>query len=132
VTLVDTNVWIDVLKADAQWAPWSLKQLMAARERGPLIVNIIIMAELYSHDAGPKVIDGFLADLRAQWQALPKGSARLAAQAFAQYRLRRGSRTGVLPDFFIGAHAQESGLILLTRDAARYRSYFPTVQLICP
>ena len=132
MTLVDTNVFVDVLKADANWLGWSLRELSKARTRGPMFTNFVVYAELHSHSTAGPHIDQLLGDLGIDILDLTRPAARLAASAFRQYRERGGGKTGVLPDFFIGAHAQAEGHTLLTRDGARYRSYFPGLSLICP
>jgi predicted nucleic acid-binding protein len=63
---------------------------------------------------------------------LPYEAGFVAAQAFVAYRRGDGTKRSPLPDFYIGAHAQTANLRLLTRDAARYRTYFPKVHLITP
>ena len=130
--LVDTNVIVDVLKADPVWMPWSSQQLVQARRVGPLGINFVVYAELAVHDEVAHEMDGLLDDLGVVVAQSSRASARLAAAAFRQYRQRGGTRTGVLPDFFIGAQALADRCPLLTRDAARYRSYFPGLELICP
>ncbi len=132
MTLVDTNVIVDVLKADPVWMPWSSQQLVQARRVGPLGINFVVYAELAVHDEVAHEMDGLLDDLGVVVAQSSRASARLAAAAFRQYRQRGGTRTGVLPDFFIGAQALADRCPLLTRDAARYRSYFPGLELICP
>ncbi len=132
MTLVDTNVIVDVLKADPVWLAWSSRQLMQARRAGPLGINYVVYAELAVHDEVAHEMDGLLDEMGVVLQESSRASARLAAAAFRQYRQRGGVRTGVLPDFFIGAQAQVERCPLLTRDAARYRSYFPALELICP
>jgi predicted nucleic acid-binding protein len=132
VILVDTNVIVDVLKADPVWLPWSSQQLMLARRAGPLCINYVVYAELAAHEQAAHEIDAMLDDVGMVIQESTRESARLAAAAFRQYRRRGGARTGVLPDFFIGAQALAQGYPLLTRDASRYRSYFPALQLISP
>ncbi len=132
MTLVDTNVIVDVLKADPVWMPWSSQQLMQARRAGPLGINFVVYAELAVHEEVAREMDGLLNDMGVVVHESSRASARLAAAAFRQYRQRGGTRTGVLPDFFIGAQALADGCPLLTRDAARYRSYFPALELICP
>lgn len=132
MTLVDTNVIVDVLKADPVWMPWSSQQLVQARRVGPLGINFVVYAELAVHDEVAHEMDGLLDDLGVVVAQSSRASARLAAAAFRQYRQRGGTRTGVLPDFFIGAQALADRCPLLTRDAARYRSYFPALELICP
>ncbi|MBA4254631.1 MAG: DNA-binding protein [Polaromonas sp.] len=130
--LVDTNVLLDIYKADAQWMPWSLRQLHAGKKSTGLMTNMVVYAELAGHPGEPSNLDGFLDALGIRTQDISRAGAHLAGLAFRTYRQRGGTRTGVLPDFFIGAQAQVEGWPLLTRDAARYRAYFPGIQLICP
>ena len=129
--LVDTNVLLDIYKADPIWMPWSLKHLHHA-QAGQLVINIVVYAELAGHPAEPAHLDEFLDTLGIQMLDLSHPVARLAGLAFRDYRHRGGTKTGVLPDFFIGAHAQAEGHQLLTRDAGRYKTYFPKIKLICP
>jgi predicted nucleic acid-binding protein len=129
--LVDTNVLLDIYKADPIWMPWSLQQLRSPKT-GELGINMVVYAELAGHPAELAHLDSFLDALGIEMTELSKPAARLAGQAFRQYRQRGGTKTGVLPDFFIGAHAQAEGYPLLTRDAGRYRNYFPGIDLICP
>ena len=129
--LVDTNVLLDIYKADSTWMPWSLQHLHQAKPR-QLAINMVVYAELAGHPAEPENLDEFLDTLGIQVLELSRPAARLAGLAFRQYRQRGGTKTGVLPDFFIGAHAQADGYQLLTRDAGRYKTYFPKIKLICP
>jgi predicted nucleic acid-binding protein len=119
VTLVDTNILLDLTGQDPAWATWSERALEAAAARGPLLINDVIFAELSVGFDRLEDCTGFLALF-------------LAGKAFRAYRRRGGSRTGVLPDFFIGAHAAVAGLPLLTRDPRRYRGVFPTVRVMSP
>ena len=129
--LVDTNVLLDIYKADPLWMPWSLSQLRNAKP-GQLAINMVVYAELAGHPAELAHLDKFVDTLGMQVLDLSRPAARLAGKAFRQYRQRGGTKTGVLPDFFIGAHAQAEGHKLLTRDAGRYKTYFPKIRLICP
>ena len=129
--LVDTNVLLDIYRADAIWMPWSLQHLQQAKP-GQLALNMVVYAELAGHPAEPANLDEFLEMLVIQVLELSRPAARLAGLAFRSYRQRGGTKTGVLPDFFIGAHAQAEGYKLLTRDAGRYKTYFPKIKLICP
>ena len=129
--LVDTNVLLDIYKADAIWMPWSVKQLRSAKP-GQLAINMVVYAELSAYPTEHKLLDGFLATLSIQVLDLTRPAALLAGKAFRQYRQSGGSKTGVLPDFFIGAHAEAEKFKLLTRDAGRYKTYFPKIKLICP
>ena len=129
--LVDTNVLLDIYRADAIWMPWSLQQLQQAKP-GQLALNMVVYAELAGHPAEPANLDEFLEILGIKMLELSRPAARLAGLAFRSYRQRGGTKTGVLPDFFIGAHALAEGYNLLTRDAGRYKTYFPKIKLICP
>ena len=129
--LVDINVLLDIYRADAIWMPWSLQHLQQAKP-GQLALNMVVYAELAGHPAEPANLDEFLEMLGIQMLELSRPAARLAGLAFRSYRQRGGTKTGVLPDFFIGAHAQAEGYKLLTRDAGRYKTYFPKIKLICP
>lgn len=130
-TLVDTNIFLDVLKGEA-WAEWSFEALTEARLRGRIIIIDVVYAELSVGFGRREELDAFLADAEPFVQPLSRSALFLAGKAFQSYRQRGGTRTGVLPDFFIGAHAQVEALPLLTRDARRYRTYFPDVKLIAP
>ena len=129
--LVDTNVLLDIYKADTVWMPWSVRQLRSAKPE-QLAINMVVYAELAAYPTEPGQIDKFLETLTIQVFDLTRPAARLAGQAFRQYRQRGGNKTGVLPDFFIGAHAETEKYKLLTRDAGRYKTYFPKIKLICP
>ncbi len=111
---------------------WSLSQLAQARSTGPLGINLIVYAELCTHEPTAALIDEFLADSKIALLPLSTIVARRAAAAFLTYRRRKGVKTGVLADFFIGAHALVGGYTLLTRDASRYRTYFNGLKLISP
>ena len=130
--LVDSNIWIDVIQEDPIWLDWSLAQLQQARATNRVVINPIIYAELAPTCDEPKQLDHFLKVAKATLQPLPRSAAYAAGRAFLQYRQKRGTKTGLLPDFFIGAHAQTEGWPILTRDVARYATYFPKVKLIAP
>ncbi|KRB01489.1 DNA-binding protein [Devosia sp. Root685] len=132
MTLVDTNVLLDLVTADPQWVDWSIASLEAASLHGPLFINDVVYAELGVRYERIELLDDFVSKAGLEMVGLPRPALFLAGKAFAQYRKAGGARSGVLPDFFIGAHAAVSRLPLLTRDAGRYRTYFPTVELISP
>jgi predicted nucleic acid-binding protein len=132
ITLIDSNVLLDVATADPQWAGWSEQALIDAADDGQLAINPIIYAEVSIGFATIEELDEALpAEAIARVQ-LPYEAAFLAGKAFINYRRRGGTKTTPLPDFYIGAHAAIAGFRLLTRDAARYRTYFPTVAVIAP
>jgi predicted nucleic acid-binding protein len=132
MTLVDSNVLLDVLTDGQDWADWSQSQLERAAMRGPLVINSVIYAEISARYATVDAVDAVLFDLKIDVATTPRSALFLAGKAYVQYRAAGGMRTGVLSDFFIGAHAAVEKLPLLTRDAQRYRHYFPTVVLITP
>jgi predicted nucleic acid-binding protein len=70
--------------------------------------------------------------VRSQREPLPWEAGFLAGKSFLLYRSRGGLRNSPLPDFYIGAHAAIGRLALLTRDAARYRTYFPKIEILAP
>lgn len=132
MTLVDTNVLLDLVTDDPIWADWSLAQLEAASLNGPLAINDVIYAELVVRYSNIEALDEFLSGAGIMVISIPRAALFLAGKVFLAYRKAGGARTGVLPDFFIGAHAAVEQRPLLTRDLGRYRTYFPTVQLIAP
>jgi hypothetical protein len=130
--LLDTNVLLDIATADPVWFSWSEQQFRAARSQGRIPINPIIYAELAPAFATSAELDLWLDSEIFDYMPLPYPAAWLAAQAFLKYRRSGGTKTSALPDFFIGAHAEVARHVLATRDATRYRTYFPTVRLICP
>jgi len=131
-TLVDSCILIDVLANDARWADWSLDQLSRLGSQAVLVINPIILAEVSPRFERATDLEAALADLPLVREALPWDAAFLAGQAFKVYRQLQGAKTSPMPDFYIGAHALVGGMQLLTRDAARYRSYFPNLPLVAP
>ncbi len=131
-TLVDSNVLIDVISGDERWEQWSATALGAAAAAGPVAINQVIYSEVSVGFARVESCDSALDALRLERLQIPWSAAFLAGKAFRQYRRRGGERRSALPDFFIGAHAAVAGLPLLTRDARRYRTYFPRLELLAP
>jgi predicted nucleic acid-binding protein len=132
MTLVDSNVLLDIVTDGQVWADWSQDQLERAALDGPLIINDVIYAEVSARYASIEAVDAMLSDLSIEIAPIPRAALFLAGKAYLQYRAGGGLRTGVLADFFIGAHAVVEQLPLLTRDARRYQTYFPTIELITP
>lgn len=131
-TLVDSNVLLDVLTEDPRWGGWSSAALERCADGGPLFINAIVYAEV---SIGFETIEEFEEALPPESFGrlhLPLEAAFAAGKAFLRYRRRKGIRTSPLPDFFIGAHAAVAGLRLLTRDGRRYRTYFPSLELLAP
>ena len=130
--LFDTNVLLDIATADPVWLPWSENEFRSAAAQGLIPINPIIYAELAPAFASAADLDRWLDPAVFQRLSLPYAAGWGAAQAFLKYRRSGGTRTSPLPDFYIGAHAEVEGHTLVTRDAARYRTYFPNVPLIAP
>ncbi len=130
--LVDSNVLLDVLTEDPRWSSWSMNPLAEQGDRDVLAINPIIYAEVSIGFVRIEEIDAALPPPTFHRLALPWEAAFLAGKCFLTYRKRGGRRTAPLPDFYIGAHASVSGMKLLTRDAPRYRTYFPRLRLIAP
>ena len=130
--LVDTNVLVDVLQNDPQWADWSIAQMRAQSSLHALVINPIIYAEMSLSFSTLEALDDVVDTLALELREIPRPALFLAAKAYAQYRRRGGSKLQVLPDFFIGAHAAVEGWPLLTRDASRFRTYFPTLDVVAP
>ena len=130
--LVDTNVLVDVLENDPDWANWSISQLQAQSKVHRLVINPIIYSELSLTFSTVEALDRALDGMGLAMLDIPKPALFLAGKAFVHYRRSGGRKNNVLGDFFIGAHAAVTGLPVLTRDTRRYINYFPSVQLVAP
>jgi len=131
-TLVDSNVILDFLTEDAEWFDWSAAMLARLAETGRLVINPLVYAEVsLGFDSIEDLEESLPTDYFVR-EPLPWDAAFLAARVFVKYRRRGGARRHPLPDFYIGAHAAVAGYTLLTRDARRYRSYFPKLRLLAP
>ena len=130
--LVDSNVILDITQSDPRWSAWSAVAIERCLDEGVLVINPIIYAEVsIRYRTVDEVERALPVDLYYR-ERLPYDAAFLAGKCFVTYRRRGGMRSSPLPDFYIGAHAAVRGYRLLTRDAGRYRTYFPTVELIAP
>lgn len=132
MVLVDTNVILDVVENDPQWAAWSQAQLEAASLKFALVINPVIYAELSIAYQRIEELEAMLQHAELRLLPIPREALFLAGRVFLKYRQRKGAKSGVLPDFFVGAHAAVAGIPLLTRDPGRYRTYFPALTLITP
>lgn len=130
--LVDTNIWIDVIEETSPWNEWAMEHLQRLGARSPLHVNLIIYTELLVPMSNPRALDALFDVYGTLRSPLPWVCASLTAAAYALHRSRGGSKHKPIPDFYIGAHAAVSNLSVLTRDPARYRSYFPQLVVIVP
>jgi predicted nucleic acid-binding protein len=130
--LVDSNVLLDIATDDPRWSRWSSEALEEAAEESPLVINPIVYAEVSIRYESIEELEAVLPADVFRREPLPYEAGFLAGKAFVAYRRRGGRRSVPLPDFYIGAHSAVAGFRLLTRDASRYRTYFPTVQLIAP
>lgn len=130
--LVDTNVVLDLVNDDSDWAEWSESRLIEAATLGPVAINGVIYAELAAGYDSIEDLDEMVGGIGLRVEEIPRDALFLAGKAFLRYRRQGGARTNVLADFFIGAHAAATGMSLLTRDRRRYATYFPSVRLIAP
>ena len=131
-TLVDSNVILDVFTEDDDWGEWSSTMLAGAAAAGMLLINPIIYAEVSVRFERIEELDEALPVDYYRRLPLPWEAVFLAGQCFMKYRRRGGARRSPLPDFYIGAHAAIAGFTLLTRDAKRYRAYFPSLRIVAP
>ncbi|MGA2465494.1 MAG: type II toxin-antitoxin system VapC family toxin [Thermodesulfobacteriota bacterium] len=130
--LVDSNVILDIVTEDKKWFPWSSQALAKYAETHTLVIHPIIYAEVSVGFDRIEDVEEVLPSAFFRRDPIPWEAAFLAAKCFLAYRRRRGKKSSPLPDFFIGAHAAVLGIPLLTRDIARYRTYFPKVKIITP
>lgn len=130
--LVDTNVLVDVLENDPEWADWSIGQLRAQSKIHRLAINPIIYSELSLTFSTVEALDQAVGNMGLALIEVPRPALFLAGKAFARYRRQGGQKNNVLADFFVGAHAAVSRYPLLTRDTRRYTTYFSDVALIAP
>lgn len=132
MVFVDSNIILDMWDHDPVWESWSRSQFLRISILEETAINPIVVGELASRFDSRANLDQALESLQLILLGIPRDAAFQAGKAFVEYRKRGGRKTGVLPDFFIGAHAAVMGASLLTRDVARYKTYFPTVRLITP
>jgi predicted nucleic acid-binding protein len=130
--MVDSNVLLDVLTDDETWFEWSSQALERCADEGSLVIDPLIYAEVSVGFESIEDLEAALPQGVFHRASLPWEAAFLAGKAFLEYRRRGGIKTSPLPDFYIGAHAAVGGFRLLTRDSARYRTYFPTLEIVSP
>jgi predicted nucleic acid-binding protein len=131
-TLVDSCVLLDVITDDEQWAAWSAVEIAAAMDTGRLVINPLIYAEVSVGYETVDELEDLLPASDYEREPLPYLAGFAAGKAFVRYRRGGGGKRSPMPDFYIGAHAALAGYRLLTRDARRYRTYFPTIDIIAP
>ena len=130
--LVDSNVLLDVTSANEQWGPWATASLQRLADEAILVINPVVYGEVSVRYSSIEEVDEALPSDHFRRDDIPYAAAFLAGKVFLEYRRRGGLRRAPLPDFYIGAHAAVAGFRLLTRDARRYRTYFPRLELIAP
>lgn len=130
--LVDSNVLLDLMTEDASWSPWSMATLQSVADSSRLVINPVVYAEVSVRFSRIEDLEAALPKTLLEREPIPFEAAFLAGKCFRTYRRRGGTKRSPLPDFFIGAHAAIAGYRLLTRDAHRYRTYFPGLSLIAP
>lgn len=132
MVIVDTNVLVDVLEDDPDWADWSIGQMRGLSKIHELAITPIIYAELSLTFDAVEDLDSVITELELKFLEVPRPALFLAGKAFIRYRRQGGTKINVLSDFFIGAHAAVMGCPILTRDTRRYQGYFPTVEMLAP
>lgn len=130
-TVLDSSVLLDIFTEDPQWHEWSEANLIDAAERGPLVLNAVVLAEVAPRFSRIEDLRSALPSM-AQIEEIPAAAAFLAGHAHTKYRRSGGSREAVQPDFLIGAHAAVTGRPLLTRDPRRVATHIPGAELIRP
>ena len=130
--LVDSNIILDIFTEDSQWFDWSAEQLELLARKHILAINPIIYAEVSIRFTRIEDLEASLPDSQFCRIPLPWEAAFLAGKVFMQYKKNGGAKSSAMPDFFIGAHASIDGMLLLTRDVSRYKTYFPKLELIAP
>ena len=130
--MIDSNVLLDILTKDPGWYGWSEAAVESAADRFRLVINAVIYSEVSVRYSRIEDLDEALPKSMFEREPIPYEAAFLAGKSFLIYRRRGETKRSPLPDFFIGAHAAVAGYQLLTRDTARYRSYFPKLALIAP
>ncbi len=130
--LADSSVLLDVFTADPVWAEWSVGQLERAAADGTVFINSIVYSEISIRFSRIEDLEAALAESGLVWSEIPREALFLAGKAYISYRKSGGKKTTPLPDFFIGAHAAVSDLILITRDPQRVNRHFPRVRVLCP
>lgn len=130
--LIDSNVLLDVMTEDPRWFSWSAAAIEHAADSSRLVINPVVYAEVSVRYSRIEELDAALPKTMLEREPIPYEAAFLAGKAFLAYRRRGGTKLSPLPDFFVGAHAAVAGYRLMTRDAARYRTYFPKLSLVAP
>jgi predicted nucleic acid-binding protein len=130
--LVDSSVLLDIFTADPVWASWSVERLEEACSDGTVYVDPVVYAEVSVRFSRIEDLEAAIRESGLVWSEIPREALFLAGKAFLSYRRKGGARTAPLPDFFIGAHAAVSGLVLITRDPARVRKHFPKLRVSSP
>ena len=130
--IVDSCVYLDIFTQDPRWREWSERALADAANRGSVVLNSAIYAEISMRFKRIEDLESLLHQKVFEYRAIPREAAFLAGKCFVEYRRRGGQKSQPLPDFFIGAHAAIEGWDLVTRDAKRFKEYFPGLRLVCP
>ena len=130
--LADSSVLLDVFSADPVWAEWSIGSLEKAWAEGTVFLDPVVYSEISIRFSRIELLEEALSESCLVWSDIPREALFLAGKAFLEYRKAGGSRTSPLPDFFIGAHAAVSGLVLITRDPTRMRKHYPRLRMLCP
>jgi len=132
VILIDSCIVTDLADPESVWFEWSASTLERLDQYNTMVINPIIYAECSVGFARIEEVEALFETLGFAMKPIPREALFLAGKAFLQYKRRKGEKSNVLPDFFIGAHAAVSGYPLISRDKGRFSTYFPGVELIIP
>ena len=130
--IVDSNVLLDIFTEDGRWLSWSSNALERIANESRIVINPVIYGEVSIRFEKIEELDEALPPAVFEREDIPYEAAFLAGKAYLAYRRQAGIRSSLLPDFYVGAHAAIRGYRVLTRDVARYRTYFPKLVLIAP
>lgn len=130
--MLDSCVYLDIFTRDKHWYAWSSKALSSAANQGSIVINPIIYAEISIRFERIEELEQVLPPDVFDYRPIPREAAFLAGKSFLKYRTRGGAKSLPLPDFFIGAHAAIENLTLITRDAKRFKTYFPFLNILSP
>jgi len=130
--LIDSCILLDLFTNDPNWANWSENILDKYSQTNTLFINSTVYIEISIGFKKIEELERAISELGIKVLEIPREALFLTGKAFLKYRRKKGTKNSPLPDFFIGAHASVSRLSLVTRDVAKYKTYFPQLNLVCP
>ncbi len=132
ITAVDTSVLIDVFLNDREFGMASAESLRRCIKEGRLVICEVVLAELAAVFPSTRAFEDAIGKLPLDFLPSERACSVLAGEMWRQYRKHGGTRTRVISDFLVAAHAQKQCDRLLTRDRGFYRKYFTKLRLLDP